>query len=200
KGVANVVVWLRPPDGKFFKIPADQQSRKDEVKIDQPFCAFEPHVVAMYTYFWDPESKKLKKTGQTFRVLNSAEFPHNTNITPSNTLANTGKNEIIQPKKDMSYDAKPDVESKQGGEELLNVACNIHQWMNGKALVFDHPYFAVTDAKGEYEIKNAPAGAEVVVAYWHETFPGNRVKQAAKTDKVTIKAGDTTTKDFMVGK
>src|SRR5262249_50061925 len=25
KGVANVVVWLRPPDGKFFVIPPDQQ-------------------------------------------------------------------------------------------------------------------------------------------------------------------------------
>ena len=27
-------------------------------------------------------------------------------------------------------------------------------------MVLDHPYFAVTDAKGNYEIKNAPAGTQ----------------------------------------
>jgi hypothetical protein len=199
KGVANVVVWLRPPDGKYFKIPADQQSRKDEVKMDQPFCAFEPHVVAMNTYFWDPESKQLKKTGEVFRVHNSAPISHNTNISPTNKLVNSGKNELIPAGKLMEYDAKPGSNSQPGGEEMLNITCNIHPWMNARALVFDHPYFAVTNEKGEYEIKNVPAGAEVVVAYWHETF-GDRPKQSAKTDKITVKSGETATKDLTVGK
>jgi hypothetical protein len=197
KGVKNVVVWLRPPDGKFFKIPADQQNRKDVVTMDQPFCQFEPRVVALYTYFWDPESKKLKKTGQTFKVLNSAPIPHNTNFTPSNTLANTGKNEIIQPGKEMVYDPKPGRDTESGGEESINVACNIHTWMGGKVVVFDHPYFAITKDDGTYEIPNAPAGAELTVACWHESF-GERLRKAAKTDKVTIEAGKATEKNLTV--
>src|SRR6266849_7835611 len=43
KGVANVVVWLRAPKGKCFKIPEDVKQWKGEpIKIDQPLCAFEP--------------------------------------------------------------------------------------------------------------------------------------------------------------
>ena len=33
--------------------------------------------------------------------------------------------------------------------------------------MFDHPYFAITDADGKFEIKDAPAGKWRVV-YWHE--------------------------------
>jgi hypothetical protein len=35
------------------------------------------------------------------------------------------------------------------------------------------------------------------LCYWHESF-GNNLKQAAKTKKVTLKAGDNT-EDFTVG-
>jgi hypothetical protein len=43
----------------------------------------------------------------------------------------------------------------------VQVSCNIHPWMKGYIRVFDHPYFAVTDEDGNFEIKNAPAGK------WH---------------------------------
>lgn len=33
--------------------------------------------------------------------------------------------------------------------------------------MFDHPYFAVTDADGAFEIKDAPPGKWRLV-YWHE--------------------------------
>lgn len=187
KGVKNVVVWLRPPEGKFFKAEAP----KGDVTMDQPFCLFEPHVVAFAPMMWDPDSKIQKPTGQKFVVKNSAPIPHNTAWSGTNKLVNSGKNEILKAKEGaMPVDAKPGKTSEPGGEELLTINCDIHKWMTAKAVVLDHPYFAVTNEKGEYEIKNAPAGAEVVVAYWHETFPGNTLKQAAKTDKITLKAGD----------
>src|SRR5205085_7504186 len=62
KGVANVVVRLVPPSGKAFKTIAPD---KKEVDIDQPHCAFVPHVVAL-------------KKGQVLKVLNSASVLHNT--------------------------------------------------------------------------------------------------------------------------
>ena len=49
KGVENVVVWIRPPKDKFFDIPADQQKPAQmQVKVDQPFCAFTPHVTVLF--------------------------------------------------------------------------------------------------------------------------------------------------------
>jgi hypothetical protein len=197
KGVANVVVWLRAPEGHYFDIPAADQSRTKEVIMDQPFCEFQPHVVAFNPYFWDPASKKLKPTGEKFRVENSAPIPHNTAFTPTQKLVNTGKNEILKPKANMPIDARPGPDTQPGGEELLNINCDIHKWMTAKALVFDHPYFAVTNDKGEYEIKGAPAGAEVLLAYWHETFPGNNLRTMAKTEKITLKEG-ANTKDLKV--
>src|SRR5262249_53195509 len=134
KGVKNVVVWLRAPEGQYFDVPAAQRSRKGEVVMDQPFCEFQPHVVAFFPYFWDPAAKKQTKTGEMFRVDNSAPIPHNTAYTPSNKLVNSGKNEILKPKDHMNIDVKPGSDSQPEGEELLNINCDIHKWMTAKAL------------------------------------------------------------------
>lgn len=45
--------------------------------------------------------------------------------------------------------------------------CTIHGWMTGYVRVFDHPYYALTDDDGKFEIKNAPVGRYRIV-YWHE--------------------------------
>ena len=45
--------------------------------------------------------------------------------------------------------------------------CGIHSWMKGYVGVYHHPYFAVTDADGNFTIKNAPAGKYRLMA-WHE--------------------------------
>ena len=39
--------------------------------------------------------------------------------------------------------------------------------MNGYVRIFDHPYYAVTDEDGKFEIKNAPVG-QFRIVYWHE--------------------------------
>jgi hypothetical protein len=45
----------------------------------------------------------------------------------------------------------------------LAVKCSIHGWMEGSAMVFDHPYFVVTGKDGSFEIKNVPAGDATVI-------------------------------------
>ena len=45
--------------------------------------------------------------------------------------------------------------------------CGMHPWMKGQVRVFEHPYFAVTDDDGKFEIKDVPAGTWRIVT-WHE--------------------------------
>ena len=55
----------------------------------------------------------------------------------------------------------------------VSATCGSHPWMKGFGWCFDHPYFAVTDKDGKFEIKNVPAGNRKIVI-WHETgyLPG----------------------------
>lgn len=54
--------------------------------------------------------------------------------------------------------------------------------------VVDHPFFAVTDVKGRFEIKGLPPGKYTLEA-WHE-----KLRSVAK--EVEVKAGGTATADF----
>jgi hypothetical protein len=170
KGVKNAVLWVRAPAGKYFEIPADQQKPVEPiVKIDQPFCAFEPHVSIAFPSFYDGQTQK--KTGQKLEVHNSAEIAHNTNWNPSNTLLDAAANELLSSKqapKEIPLFDSPSAKKRAGAEDLLSLKCNIHQWMTGYVWVFDHPYAAITKDDGTYEIKNVPAGTELHLIGWHE--------------------------------
>ena len=50
---------------------------------------------------------------------------------------------------------------------ILKVVCDTHAWMLGYVHVFDHPFFAVTDEKGNFSIANVPPGKYTLKA-WHE--------------------------------
>jgi hypothetical protein len=53
---------------------------------------------------------------------------------------------------------------------------------------FDHPFAAISNADGTYEIKNVPTGVEVSVIAWHEAgAPGN----GKEIKKGVLKDGDT---------
>src|SRR4051794_31667622 len=53
KGVANAVVFLKAPADKYFKLKPEDMSRKDTVVLDQPHCAFVPHVIALFPKYYD---------------------------------------------------------------------------------------------------------------------------------------------------
>jgi hypothetical protein len=185
KGVANVVVWIRAPKNHFFKIPDDLKKLPDQT-IKQPQCAFEPHVVAVFPSYFDPATKKQKKTGQVFKVDNNAPKLHNTAWKGGDSTLNPGKNETLKPGTSMVIDAVPGGSKKPGGEELISIHCDLHKWMTGFARVFDHPYFAVTKEDGTYEIAKVPTGAEVEIVYWHEALGDPNVLK-----KVTLKPDNT---------
>jgi hypothetical protein len=54
--------------------------------------------------------------------------------------------------------------------------------------VFDHPYYAITDKDGNFEIKNAPPG-DCLLYIWHEE--AGWIHQGGKKGQpITIKAGE----------
>lgn len=73
---------------------------------------------------------------------------------------------------------------------LLKIKCEIHPWMSAYVVVTDHPYQAVTDAYGEYQIDDIPAG-DYRVKVWHELLD-------TKEKPVTLKAGETASLDFVL--
>ena len=52
---------------------------------------------------------------------------------------------------------------------LINVKCDAHPWMRATIYSSRHPYVALTDANGNFEIKDIPPG-KYKVRVWHEGF------------------------------
>jgi hypothetical protein len=50
---------------------------------------------------------------------------------------------------------------------VVRVFCDIHSHMNAFILVFNHPFFNVTDVEGRFELPSLPAGTYTVVG-WYE--------------------------------
>lgn len=151
KGVRWAVVSLGPLEkGKKLPIHKDLQAvPKEAVEIDQPCCAFVPHIVAM-------------RQGQDIAIKNSAAFLHNANCVGSRKYDNDGFNIAIQP------GGKHVPEKKLNAQPLpINLKCTVHPFMQAYIAVFDHPYFAITDADGNFTIPKAPAG-KYRIKVWQE--------------------------------
>jgi hypothetical protein len=73
---------------------------------------------------------------------------------------------------------------------LLDLTCYTHPWQHAHIYIFDHPYVAVTDEKGEFAIKDIPSGTYTVKA-WHEALgtiemPDIKV-ESGKTSSIKMK-------------
>ena len=154
RGVKNVVVFLRPDstDAKAaFKAgeihPADAKRKAAEVAIDQPCCMFVDRVTCA-------------RVGDTIVVKNPAVIPHNFFWDSANNGShnqNIAANQVWKMPKPLLEERAP-----------IQYKCTVHPWMTGYVRIFDHPYYAVTDDDGKFEIKNAPAGNYRIV-FWHES-------------------------------
>jgi hypothetical protein len=186
KLVENVVVWLDPGPGKYFKLDPSKKTWKDQVVLDQPYCAFEPRVQVVFPQYFD--GKAMVK-GQTFIVKNSANIGHNTSWKGDDRL-NPGGNLLVGPGNKIEPKLTPD------NKTVVNVSCTIHKWMRARVWALDHPYFAITDADGKFEIKNAPASAEVRVVVWHEAK--DFITDLPEGGKVKLEDGKTKELNFSI--
>lgn len=176
KGVANVVVWLDAKGKYFDQLKEEDKDRsKEEVKLDQPHCVFIPHVVALYPSYFD--GKAQQPTNQVFKVVNNANFTHNTKWSGKPTKNPPGT-VTLPPSDTKVIDLTP--------TDTITFVCDIHPWMQAKGKVFDHPYHAVTGEDGKFVLKNVPTGVDLTLVFWHEEkgeFKKQEVKLMANQTK-----------------
>lgn len=166
--VANVVVYLNSPSAKNAEMEAAIVAKAAEVEIDQKNCKFIPHVSAIHT-----------KQQLIFKSSDSVN--HNVRYS---AFTNPPFNQILAPNaKTMPMKLVPE-------RRPLPLACDIHPWMKGYLMVFNHPFFMVTGADGSFEIKGIPAGKHKVVA-WQESA-GYVTKGAAAGQEIEVKADGVT--------
>ena len=139
KGLANVIVFA----GNIKKGAAPTVAT---ASLENRACQYIPHVQAF-------------AVGTELSVINSDDILHNTHM----KLPKLDEFNYGLPIKDQV------IKHKVSHTGLMKVGCDAgHTWMRAYMGVFDHPYFAVTDAEGKFEIKGLPPG-EHKLMFWHES-------------------------------
>jgi hypothetical protein len=150
RGLKDVFVWLRPDDDDpKAKFPADRihpdlaKAKPVTHTITSEFCRFDRRAV-------------VARAGDAIEFVNAGKVP----IAPRVVLADADHARTLPP--DGKLVVAKDVQAGAGYFRDL-----VHQgWVNGlhwppgqgTLRVFDHPYFALTNETGEFEIKQVPKG------------------------------------------
>ena len=139
KGVS--VVYVEAAAGKTFPAPTER------VVIDQKGLLFQPHVAAV-------------QAGATVEFLNSDKVAHNIfwpAISGNKKLSHNLGTWPSGQKREFKFDTPG----------VVPLLCNVHPEMSAYIVVTPTPFFALTDADGNYKIAGVPEG-DYTVSAWHE--------------------------------
>jgi plastocyanin len=148
----------------FRDIPGSKHSAASRVEITQQGEQFVPHVVAI-------------ETGTSVEFPNLDPYFHNVF-----SLSRPGTFDLGRYP---TGDSRSRVFDKPG---IVKVYCHLHSQMSALIRVFDHSWFTIPDALGEFAMDDVPAGAHTIVV-WHERI-------GERQEPVTIRAGATTEVSF----
>ena len=159
----NVLVWLK-------NVKYDGPVSSDTAILDQKGCVYSPHVMGVMK----DQKVLIKNSDATLHNIHS--------MAEKNKQFNFAMPKVVK-EKETSFGVV---------EEPFYIKCDVHPWMKSWVLVQDHPYFAVTDDKGNFTIENIPPGTYEVIA-WQEKFKMKR----SLTETIEIKDSAVTIKDFL---
>ena len=100
-------------------------------------------------------------TGGTLNVRSADPVSHRTRFVHEHT---GGELDIVRQIDAGSVVPTEKVVQRAG---LVHLRCEVHPWATAWIAVFDHPYFATTDAGGNFTFTEVPPGRYVLVA-WHD--------------------------------
>jgi len=160
-GLQNVFLYVKDGLGdRTFQAPTTP------VVLDQVGCRYTPHVFGV-------------QVGQPVDIVNSDPTVHNVHAIPkANTEFNFGQ--TAKGQRNLRTFDKPEV--------MVPFRCDVHGWMNSYAGVVAHPFYAVSNADGTFEIKGLPAGTYTIEA-WHERL-------GTQTQTVTVDGTAAATSEF----
>lgn len=156
----SVVYLEAAPRGAF------EAQEAGHAVMDQRNETFVPHLLAI-------------TTGTAVDFPNSDRFYHN--------VFSLSKTKRFDLGRYAAGESKRVVFDKPG---IVRVFCEIHSHMNAYILVFNHPYFAVSDEEGRYHIDNVPPGTYNVVAWYEGT--------SAEPRPATVPDGGAAELDFTI--
>jgi hypothetical protein len=171
-GLGNVVVSL-----KGVK-PAQPPAPVAAAAVDQVGCRYTPHVQAV-------------TVGTALAVLNNDAVLHNVHGTLETGASPLTVFNVAMPFKGGK---SPQVLKRPGA---IKLRCDAgHTWMSAYIHVFDHPFYAVTDAKGRFTIRDVPPG-KYTVEYWHEPL-ADKQAPVVRTAPVEVSDGKATAADAVI--
>lgn len=131
--------------------------------VDQKHCRYEPHILLVPV----SASLQMRSSDATLHTLHM-------DGAASYNLPFPFPDQVI--------------EREMASVGLVNLRCNGgHNWMNAEMFVVAHPYYAVTDEHGKFELSDVPSGEYEIMA-WHEGWTVTR--QEASFDVLTEKRVD----------
>jgi plastocyanin len=146
-------------------VKAGRKPERDQTLVlDNRGCRFEPHVLTA-------------EVGQWLELRNSDPVLHNAD-------ARIGQETVFN----VALPPGRQVRKPLARPGLMAITCDVrHTWMSAFVDVADHPYHAVTDTYGAYEIRDVPAGT-YTLRVWQEEL-------GTREQAVTVKDGATATAD-----
>jgi plastocyanin len=164
RGVRHVAIWLDSRTPVPIHPELTGKTGKPVI-VDNKGCRFEPRMSAV-------------QVGQPVHFSNSDSIAHNVAVF---ARRNQPFSEIVP--------ASQPLEKTFPKSELLpiRIDCSIHAWMKSWLIITEHPYVAITDENGQFEIRNIPAG-EWKFRFWHER-PGNIRQLVRDGSEVTLEKG-----------
>jgi hypothetical protein len=185
-GVANTIVYIKNIfQGKAMNLPPASRS------LDQKHCRYEPHILLV------PQTAVLS-------MKSSDAVLHTVHMDGAASF------NVPFPFPDRV------ITRNMNTPGLVNLRCNGgHVWMNAEMMVVSHPYYAVTDVNGRFELTDVPPGDYEVVAWhegWHvlgrenalDVFSQKTILRAVFSEprtweqSVTVNPGQTTVTSFVI--
>ncbi len=136
------------------------------VVLDQKDYRFVPHALAVHN-------------SQTLVIRSSDPLGHNARSSGRACIFNV----MVGPA------AEIEIRLQGRDSRVQPVACDIHSWMRGVLMIFDHPYFDVSRPDGRFELRDVPAGPRRLVLL-HEKL-GYLDPSGAKGREVLVKPAET---------
>ncbi len=165
----NALAYILSPDLQIKNVlvivedvAKGKAAPKIDLTLDNNKCRFEPLVSISYVK-------------SQYIVKNSDPIFHNTSLAAKLKNRRRTVFNLALPHKDQSIKKKNRISGVMGAK------CDAHAWMRAYVYSSRHPYVAVTDKKGNFEIKDLLPG-KYTVRFWHEGF-----KESAK--EIEVKAG-----------